>query len=260
MSDAETLTTRVEGSIGWLKIDRPRSRNALTKDMWLALPAKLSSLAAQAGVRVIVIRGSGGYFVAGADISEFREVRSDPELAKRYDEGANATLETLADLPVPSIAMIEGPCIGGGCLIAFGCDLRIAANDAAFAIPAGRLGLAYPYPALSRLVDVIGEARTLDLVLTGRTLPGAEAHRLGLVQYVASPAELEAQTAELAHTIAANAPLAMHYVRLAVRRRSRARLETDEISRLADACFASEDYGEGVAAFLAKRAPVFQGR
>jgi enoyl-CoA hydratase/carnithine racemase len=228
--------------------------------MWLELPAKLSSLAAHAGVRVIVIRGSGGYFVAGADISEFRELRSDPELAKRYDEGANATLETLADLPVPSIAMIEGPCIGGGCLIAFGCDLRIAAHEATFAIPAGRLGLAYPYPALSRLVEVLGEARTLDLILTGRAVSGADARELGLVQYAWPAGELEAQTNELAQRIAVNAPLAMRYVRLAVRRRSRARLDNDEIMRLADACFASEDYSEGVAAFLAKRAPAFKGR
>src|SRR5262245_2195928 len=202
MSESEALLTRVEGPIGWLTINRPRSRNALTKDMWLALPAKLSSLAANADVRIVVIRGSGGYFIAGADISEFRELRSDPELAKSYDEGANATLETLADLPVPSIAMIEGPCIGGGRLIAFGCELRIAANESTFAIPAGRLGLAYPYPALSRLVEVLGEARTLDLVLTGRPVSGAEALELGLAQYAVAAGELEAATNDLAQRIA----------------------------------------------------------
>src|SRR5687767_1928291 len=117
----DPLVSSVDGPIGWLKIHRPESRGALTRAMWLEPPARIAELAAAEGVRVVVIRGSAGSFVAGADIAEFAELRSDPARAKRYDEGANATIGTLAELGVPSIAMIEGPCIGGGCLLAFAC-------------------------------------------------------------------------------------------------------------------------------------------
>ena len=260
MSLSDRLETFSEGSIGWLVIRRPESRGALTQDMWLALPKKLSSLALRPAVRVIVIRGTDGNFVAGADIAEFKELRSDPESAKRYDEGAIETIDALANLRVPSIAMIDGPCIGGGCLLAFACDLRIASRRATFGVPAGKLGLAYPYPALERLVDLFGEAVALDLTLTGRIVAAEEAKTLGLVHYLAEPNLVEPETARLAERISHNAPLAMQYLRLALRRRSSGRLSREEVDALAAACFASDDYAEGIAAFLEKRAPRFRGR
>ena len=261
MGDSPYIKTEIDGALGFVTIDRPDSRGAMNRDMWLALPRAVASTAAHAEVRVLIVRGSGGHFISGADISEFEQLRSDPDLAARYDEGAEATLSTLARLEVPSIAMIDGPCIGGGCLVASGCDLRVASERARFGIPAGRLGLAYPYPALERLVALLGETVTLDLAVTGRVVDAREAQVLGFVQRFYDGAErIEAGTRELAAQIAANAPLAIRYLRMALRRSSRSQLEPDEIRRLAAQCFESEDYREGIAAFLAKRAPRFEGR
>ena len=260
MTATPYLRSKVEDHVGWLMVDRPANRGAMNRAMWEAMPAVLTDLAATEGVRIVVIRGTEGNFIAGADISEFTELRSNPELARRYDRGSTATLQTLATLSVPSLAMIEGACVGGGCLIALGCDLRVAAEDARMAIPAGKLGLAYPYDGLERLVAVAGEAVSLDLLLTGRFVRGKEAATLGLVQRTVPQAELEKTTRELAASIAANAPLALRYARLAVRRHSRGILSEDERLRMIAECFQSEDYQEGVRAFLGKRRPVFRGR
>jgi len=260
VSTIDELRIAVEPPIGWLIVDRPRTRGALTHEMWQRLPGLLRRLTESPEVRVVVIRGTEGNFIAGADIGEFRRMRADPHLAREYDRGANETLATLADLSTPSIAMIDGACMGGGCLVAFGCDLRVASERARMGIPAGRLGLAYPYDGLERLVALLGEARTLELILTGRSYAGREAEGKGLVQACYTDAELEAETRKLAHDVSVNAPLTLRYTRLAARRALPARLDRRYIAALADACFASSDYEEGIAAFLEKRSPRFTGR
>jgi enoyl-CoA hydratase len=260
VTTAQHLRTEIDGHIGWLFIDRPRSRGAMTRAMWDAMPEKLDFLASHEDVRLVVLRGTEGFFIAGADITEFRQYRSDPALARKYDEGSTGTLEALAKLAVPSVAMIDGPCVGGGSLIAFGCDLRVASDRAFLAIPAGRLGLAYPHHGLERLVAVIGEAKALDLLLTGRRIGGPEALELGLVHRCFPADDLETETRKLAAEVSRMAPKALRYARLAARRRLTGFLTPEEIDALVANCFASEDYQEGVAAFLEKRDPVFGGR
>jgi enoyl-CoA hydratase/carnithine racemase len=260
VSNDTPLKILVEPPVGWLIVDRPAQRGAMTQAMWREMPRLLSSLASNPDVRVVVIRGTEGHFIAGADIAEFVELRSNPALAREYDRGANDTLDTLADLVVPSVAMIEGACIGGGCLVAFGCDLRIAAETAKLGIPAGRLGLAYPYKGIERLVALLGEGGAVELLLTARVLDGREALERGLVQIATPGAILESETRKLAADIASNAPLALRYSRMSVRRALPSRTAPDRIQALADQCFLSADYGEGIAAFLEKRPPRFSGR
>lgn len=260
MDASDDITVEVDGPAGFVTVHRPQSRGAMTRAMWSALSERIAEAARSEGVRAVVIRGSEGNFISGADIREFQQLRSDPALAREYDRGADATLATLAELEVPSIAEIGGPCVGGGCLVASGCDLRVASRDARFAIPAGRLGLAYPYAALERLVAILGEARALDLTLTGRSVDAEEALRIGLIHDHTSPADLAATSARLVDSIAASAPLALRYLRLAVRRPSESCSDRRRIEQLAAACFESTDYREGIAAFLEKRSPRFAGR
>ena len=254
------LQTKTESQIGWLTINRPDLRNAINNEMWRALPTLINDLGTNPEVRVIVIRGSGGHFVSGADISEFDKLRADPTLAKSYDEGAIETLEALANLAVPSIAMIEGACVGGGCLIALGCDIRVVAHNARLGIPAAKIGLAYPYQALEQLVATVGQAEALALTLTGELIDGKDAVRRGLGQYGAEPNEILARTTKIAADIASNAPIALTYLRRAIRRSLPAAESRETISKLADACYQSDDYQEGIRAFLEKRKTRFTGR
>ena len=251
-----------EGELAWLVFDHVARRNAITAGMWRAIPALARELDADDGVRVVVMRGAGeDAFVSGADISEFDERRTGARAAE-YDRQNGAAFEALSRIRKPVLAMVHGFCIGGGCALALTADVRYAADDARFAIPAGRLGLGYATSGLETLVRTVGTAAARELFFTARRYDAREALRIGLVNAVLPKAELETRVRETAEAIARNAPLTLRAAKTAFVEIARPPAERD-LAAVDDAiarCFASADYAEGVRAFLAKRPPRFEGR
>jgi len=255
------IETRVEDGIGWLIFDHAARRNALTHAMWNAIPKAVEAFEADADVRVVVMRGAGEMaFVSGADISEFSQNRVG-DAAMVYDAVNGNAFSTLQSLSKPLVAQIHGFCVGGGCALALCADIRVAADDAVFAIPAARLGLGYSASGLATLVRVVGEAAARDLFLTARRVAAAEALQIGLVQHVRPKAELDDFVAEFVAKLASNAPLTLAAAKRALRDLALApeRRDPEAVADAIRACYASDDYREGVAAFLEKRAPKFRG-
>lgn len=246
-----------ENGVAVLTIDRPARRNALTLAMWSALPGLLAGLAADPGVRVLVLTGAGDTFSAGADITELRDVYADPARADRYHATNVAAEEALAAFPRPTIAAIRGACVGGGCQLAVACDLRLAGAGARLGITPARLGVVYPAGPTARLVRLVGPARAKYLLYTADLVPAERAAAFGLVDEVVGDDVLAARTDELARTIAQRSPLTLGAAKDVV----------DAVAAGADAGAAAgvwerrsrqaRDAREGLAAFVEGRPPRF---
>lgn len=262
-----TLTDKLlaikEGHIGWIVFNNPDKHNAVSMEMWQSVPMALDAFIKDADVRVVILKGAGEKaFVSGADISQFKERRSSAEGIAEYNRTSDAAGEALRNCPKPTIAMIRGYCIGGGAATATNCDMRIASDDAKFGVPAGKLGLGYRYAGVKRLTDLVGPQFTAEIFFTARQFTAQEALTMGLVNRVLPAAELEKYVRDYAETIARNAPLT-----LAAVKRSLIEYGKDDDQRdlkacddMVNACFASEDYKEGQAAFMEKRKAVFKGK
>ena len=258
----DKIIARKEGNIGWMIFNNPARRNAVSLAMWQAIPVVLAEFARDDEVRVIVLAGKGNKaFIAGADISEFEEVRSTPEKVAYYNEQTSLAGKALVAVRKPTIAMIQGVCVGGGVGIALDCDLRIAADDARFAVPAAKLGLGYGHGGLKQLVDLVGPANAKEIFFTARLFSAAEAFNMGLVNRVVPASAIESYVTDYCQTIAGNAPLTVQSVKEIVSQIvAEAPLDAAYCDQLVQACFESEDYIEGRRAFMEKRKPAFRGR
>jgi enoyl-CoA hydratase/carnithine racemase len=222
----------------------------------------LNAFASDNDIRVVVLTGAGGKaFVSGADISKFGSERATIEAVRAYNTKTDATYARIAEFPKPTIAMINGYCIGGGLGLATCCDLRIASDNSRFAVPAAKLGLGYGYSGLKRLVDVVGSSFAKEIFYTARQFDAEEARIMGLVNRVVPAAELETYVKSITDMISANAPLTIKAVKFTVGEilKDESKKNIARSAEMVEQCFASRDYTEGRTAFMEKRKPVFTG-
>ena len=257
------LRTEKRGAVGWIVFDQPAKMNAINAAMWRAIPEAMARFDADAEVRCVAFRGEGTQaFAAGADISQFEEIRDGRAAVGEYDNLLDRVLHAIQDSRKPSVAMIHGFCMGGGLEVALACDLRYCGESAQFAIPAAKLGLAYNVEGHKRLLETVGHARAREIMFLGRRYGAQEAAAMGLVHRVLPDGALETFVDGVLATLLENAPLAIansktileEYVKSA---------GTPDAARMHEAmrrCAESEDYREGRRAFMEKRKPDFSGR
>ena len=263
MNATDKMLARREGRVGTVTFNNPERHNAVSLEMWQAATRILDDFAKDEEVRVVVVTGAGGKsFVSGADISKFETERATEAAVERYNSIAQGFYAGLYMFPKPTIAQIQGYCIGGGLNLAIGCDLRFCSEGSRFALPAARLGLGYGYAGLKRFFDTIGPSHTKDIFFSARQFGAAEALAMGVVNKVLPEAELATFVKDYANAIAENAPLTVAAIKqiaveaLKPERERNLKLTEDLVAR----CFASQDYIEGRRAFMEKRKPVFTGK
>lgn len=260
----DKIQARVDGATGHVIFNNPERYNAVSLEMWDAVEIALTAFSEDDNIRVVVLSGAGGKaFVSGADISKFEKERGSKDATDHYNARLKVVYDIIENFPKPTIAMIDGHCIGGGLNLAACTDFRIASMKSRFAMPAAKLALGYPFDAIRRLFNSVGAASAKQLMFTAKSIDADTALRLGLVQEVVADDALTTRVSELANNISDNAPLtiqAMKFIATQVMQADPGKRDLERCDEMVAACFASEDYKEGRKAFMEKRKPDFQGK
>lgn len=237
-----------------ITINQPARRNAMSQHMWVDFGAAIRTASESDSVRVVVVRGAGGAFSAGADISEFETVYATASSARSANAVIAEALAAVDELTVPAIAVVQGPCMGGGCALAAACDLQLADTTATFGVDPAALGLAYRYRDCQRLASRIGLGRLKELLIGGKRIDAATALAWGLVSEVVAPEALDGAVDDLACRIARRSPTALRAIKATLNAIDGGiGAETTELKALFDACFASEEFRAARDAFLDRR-------
>jgi enoyl-CoA hydratase/carnithine racemase len=258
----DKILTEQSGEIARIIFNQPEKRNAVSLEMWEAVEAAATRFAADDSVRILILSGAGGKaFVSGADVSKFESERASAEAVAHYNATTKRVYDLIEAFPKPTIAQIDGFCVGGGVALALSCDLRICGENSQFAIPAAKLGLGYGFEGINRLVNVVGPSFAKEIFFTARRFDAEEARMMGLVNRVVPAEDVGRVAQETAEMIAANAPMTVASVKYIVGQTvtDESKRDLEECAARVKACFDSADYIEGRRAFLEKRKPNFVG-
>jgi enoyl-CoA hydratase len=256
------LKTNIDGAVATVVFSNLPKMNAMSYDMWRAVPKVFAELDRNPAVRVIVCAGDGDKaFISGADISQFEKLRGTVEAQVEYNKAVEQAYAAPANCSKPVVARIRGICIGGGLGFAAACDLRVCSEDSVFRMPAARLGLGYSPAGVRRFMNVLGAANTTDIFMSARKFDAKEALRMGFVSQVVTVAALEKTVADYCRMVAENAPLTVAAAKFAVQQWQKDEKDRDlaKATKMVEACFASEDHKEGRKAFMEKRTAEFKG-
>ncbi len=257
------LDVEKRGAVGWIVFNQPAKRNAINNAMWRAIPAAMKQLDADPQVRCVAFRGAGSdAFSAGADISEFEQIRAQKASVDAYDDLLDEVLHAIQDSRKPSLAMIYGYCLGGGLEVALACDLRYCGRSAQFGIPAAKLSLAYNIEGHKRLLEAVGHAHAREIMFLGRRYSAEEAFHMGLVNQNYPDEQLEGNVEKILAILCENAPLSIANSKTIIEEYAKAEGAPDHAAMRAsiERCAKSDDYQEGRRAFMEKRKPAFKGR
>ena len=263
MIDKSTLAnihSYVEDKVGYIILDNPSRLNAISLSMWEKIGILLKEYENNNNIRCVVLKGKGKKaFSAGADISEFNDNRSQSDTVLKYDNVSKNSLKILQRFSKPTIALIDGYCIGGGLATALSCDIRLASKKSTFAIPAAKLGLAYDYLGIKKLRDIVGPSRAKYIFFTARQFTSDEAMQMGIIEQIFNDSDFEEHTLKVLNAISDNAPLTIASAKLAIDADPQDSKMIQRCREFEQVCFSSKDYEEGRLAFSEKRKPIFKG-